>query len=81
MMNNAGPCPNESRCGACSSSREANRRGLPDVNPDDASRRPQKKTSAMSPGLHNAEKQATNFSESVRIEIEASHWPIAEHAS
>ncbi|HEX7881264.1 MAG TPA: hypothetical protein VF499_00810 [Afipia sp.] len=80
-MNNAGPRPNESRCGACSGNREANRKGLPNVNPDYASRRPQEKTPAMSPGLHNAEKQATNFSESVRIAIEASHWPIAEHAS
>ncbi|MBB5054412.1 hypothetical protein HNQ36_004414 [Afipia massiliensis] len=60
---------------------KAKRKPLPDVNPERASRRPQKKTPAMSPRRHNAEKQATNFSESVRIGIEAAHWPIAEHAS
>jgi hypothetical protein len=57
---------------------KAKRKALPDVNPDCASGRPQKKRLAMSPRRHNAEKQATNFSESVRIGIEAAHWPIAE---
>jgi hypothetical protein len=60
---------------------KAKRKALPDVNPECASRRPQKNTPLMSSSLHNVEKQATNFSESVRIGIEATHWPIAEHAS
>jgi hypothetical protein len=60
---------------------KAKRKPLPDVNPGCANRRPQKKSPAMSPSLHNAEKQATNFGESVRIEFEAAYWPIAEHAS
>jgi len=51
------------------------------VNRKHASRHPQEKAPTMSRSLHNVEKQATNFSESVRIRIEAVHWPIAEHAS
>ena len=60
---------------------KAKRKTLLAVNPAHAAVIHKKKARAMSPSRHNAEKQATNFSESVRIGIEAAHWPIAEHAS
>jgi hypothetical protein len=71
----------ESCTRACSFVAKAKRKVFADVNLARESLRPQEKCPAASSIRHTVEKQATNFSESARIKIEAAHWPIAEHAS
>ncbi|WP_210161304.1 hypothetical protein [Afipia clevelandensis] len=61
--------------------RKQSERLSPVVNPERARRHPQKRQRGLSRSDHNAEKQATNFSESAPIGIEAGLWPFAEHAS